>query len=71
MSSCGGNSYRRTTTEFDMENNPTGNIGRVNGAEMRSPFALPLPGSIAYGDLPQFPKHGLLPFRRTIRRPPS
>ena len=30
--------------------------------------ALPLPGSIAYGDLPQFPKHGLLPFRRTIRR---
>jgi len=54
-----------------MENNPTGNIGRVNGAEMRSPFALPLPGSIAYGDLPQFPKHGLLPFRRTIRRPPS
>ena len=51
-----------------MENNPTGNIGRVNGTEMRSPSALPLPGSIAYGDLPQFPKHGLLPFRRTIRR---
>ena len=51
-----------------MENNPTGNIGRVNGTEMRSPSALPLPGSIAYGDLPQFPKHGVLPFRRTIRR---
>ena len=51
-----------------MENNPTGNIGRVNGTEMRSPSALPLPGSIAYGNLPQFPKHGVLPFRRTIRR---
>lgn len=51
-----------------MENNPTGNIGRVNGTEMRSPSALPLPGSIAYGDLPQFPKRGALPFRRTIRR---
>ena len=51
-----------------MENNPTGNIGRVNGTEMRSPSALPLPGSNAYGDLPQFPKHGVLPFRRTIRR---
>jgi hypothetical protein len=43
-----------------MENNPTGNIGRVNGTEMRSPSALPLPGSSAYGDLPQFPKHGVL-----------
>jgi hypothetical protein len=51
-----------------MENNPTGKIGRDNGAEMRSQSALPLPGWNAYGDLPQAPKHGALPFRRTIRR---
>lgn len=51
-----------------MENNPTGKIGRDNGAEIRSPSALPLPGSNAYYGLPQFPKHGVLPFRRTIRR---
>ena len=51
-----------------MENNPTGIIGRDNGIEMHSSSALPLPGSNAYGDLPQFPKHGVLPFRRTIRR---
>lgn len=51
-----------------MENNPTGKIGRVNRAEMRSASALPLPGSNAYDDLPQFPKRGVLPFRRTIRR---
>ncbi|HEL4114946.1 TPA: AlpA family phage regulatory protein [Stenotrophomonas maltophilia] len=35
---------------------------------MRSASALPLPGSNAYDDLPQFPKRGVLPFRRTIRR---
>lgn len=29
---------------------------------------LPLPGSTAYGDLPQFSKRSPLPFRRTIRR---
>lgn len=50
-----------------MENNPAGKIGRNNEAEMR-PQPLPLPGSNAYGDLPQFPKPGVLPFRRTIRR---
>ena len=51
-----------------MENNPTGKIGRDNGTEMHSSPALPLPGSNAYSDLPQFPMHGVLPFRRTIRR---
>lgn len=54
-----------------MENNPSGKIGEDNGAEMRQQPAslpLPLPDSNAYGDLPQFPKHGVLPFRRTIRR---
>lgn len=30
--------------------------------------ALPLPGTEAYEELPQFPKHSPLPFRRTIRR---
>lgn len=30
--------------------------------------ALPLPGTEAYEDLPQFPKPSPLPFRRTIRR---
>lgn len=29
---------------------------------------LPLPDTEAYEVLPQFPKHSLLPFRRTIRR---
>ncbi|MFT9637503.1 helix-turn-helix transcriptional regulator [Alcaligenes phenolicus] len=29
---------------------------------------MPQPGSDAYGDLPQFPKRSVLPFRRTIRR---
>lgn len=29
---------------------------------------LPLPGTEAYNSLPQFPKCGPLPFRRTIRR---
>ena len=28
----------------------------------------PLPGSDDYDELPQFPKRGPLPFRRTIRR---
>jgi len=30
--------------------------------------SLPLPGSEAYEELPQFPKRSPLPFRRTIRR---
>ncbi|GHC90650.1 hypothetical protein GCM10007320_39100 [Pseudorhodoferax aquiterrae] len=30
--------------------------------------ALPLPGTGAYEELPQFPKRSPLPFRRTIRR---
>ena len=52
-----------------MENNPSGKIGRDSSAAMRpQPTSLPLPGSNAYDDLPQFPKHGALPFRRTIRR---
>lgn len=52
-----------------MENNPVGKVGRNNGAELSpQPAPLPLPGSNAYGDLPQFPKAGVLPFRRTIRR---
>lgn len=52
-----------------MENNPSARIDRDNSAEMRpQPASHPLPGSNAYGDLPQFPKHGVLPFRRTIRR---
>ncbi|ROR24744.1 AlpA family transcriptional regulator [Comamonas sp. BIGb0124] len=52
-----------------MENNLSEKSGRDNGAEMRQqPASLPLPGSTAYGNLPQFPKRGALPFRRTIRR---
>ncbi len=52
-----------------MENNPSRQIGRDSGAEMHpQPVSLPLPGSNAYDDLPQFPKHSVLPFRRTIRR---
>lgn len=44
-------------------------IGRDNGTEeSMHTESLPLPNSIAYGDLTQFPKHGVLPFRRTIRR---
>lgn len=52
-----------------MKNNVLGKIGRNSGAETPpQPASLALPGSIAHGDLPQFPKHGVLPFRRTIRR---
>nr|KAJ8738153.1 AlpA family transcriptional regulator [Delftia sp. PS-11] len=60
---------RRTLTEFDVYKNLSAKIGRDNAAQIRSqPAALPLPGSSAYSDLPQFQKHGVLPFRRTIRR---
>ncbi|HCF4374375.1 TPA: AlpA family transcriptional regulator [Pseudomonas aeruginosa] len=52
--------------ECDMENTPLPKIGRAQ--ESASPVAAPLPGSAAYGELPQFPKSGVLPFRRTIRR---
>ena len=52
-----------------MKNTPLETIDRDSSAEMRpQPVPLPLPGSNAYSDLPQFPKHGVLPFRRTIRR---
>lgn len=52
-----------------MQNNPLEKTGRDISAEIPSrPASLPLPGSNAYGDLSQFPKHGVLPFRRTIRR---
>jgi prophage regulatory protein len=56
-------------TEFAMQNNPLEKIRRDNSAETRpQPASLTLPGSNAYGDLPQFTKHNVLPFRRTIRR---
>ncbi|CAN7669219.1 AlpA family transcriptional regulator [Acidovorax sp. LjRoot117] len=52
-----------------MESNPLGKIDQHTDLAMRpQPASLPLPGSNAYDDLPQFPKHGALPFRRTIRR---
>ena len=52
-----------------MENNPSQLFSRDNGAkEPTSPVSVPLPGSDAYDDLPQFPKRSVLPFRRTIRR---
>lgn len=52
-----------------MQNNPLQQIDRDIGAEIHpQPVSLPLPGSNAYGELPQFTRHGVLPFRRTIRR---
>ena len=52
-----------------MENNPLGKIDLDTDLAMRpQPARLPLPGLNAYGDLPQFPMDGALPFRRTIRR---
>ncbi|EOW6952485.1 AlpA family phage regulatory protein [Pseudomonas aeruginosa] len=55
-----------TLMECDMENTPLPKMGGAQ--ESASPVAAPLPGSAAYGELPQFPKSGVLPFRRTIRR---
>ncbi|NIJ79285.1 helix-turn-helix transcriptional regulator [Xanthomonas cannabis] len=55
-----------TLMECDMENTP---LPKMSGAqESASPVAAPMPGSAAYGELPQFPKSSVLPFRRTIRR---
>lgn len=52
-----------------MENAPSQQADLDSGAEKYSQSAsLPLPGSEAYSQLPQFPKHRVLPFRRTIRR---
>lgn len=52
-----------------MQANPLDKTGRDIKAEIPAqPASLPLPGSNAYGDLSQFVKHGVLPFRRTIRR---
>ncbi|MBV7460533.1 MULTISPECIES: AlpA family transcriptional regulator [unclassified Acidovorax] len=52
-----------------MENSASRKINQISGSEVPPPPApLPLPGSSGYDDLPQFPKHGVLPFRRTIRR---
>ncbi len=52
-----------------MENNPSQLISRDNGSEEPTrPVTVPLPGSDAYDELPQFPKRSVLPFRRTIRR---
>lgn len=48
-----------------MENSSLRFISRSNGAKEQTQ---PVPGSDAYADLPQFPKHNALPFRRTIRR---
>ena len=39
-----------------------------NAAGIETGQSLPLPSTAAYEALPQFPKHGVLPFRRTIRR---
>ncbi|WP_237683065.1 helix-turn-helix transcriptional regulator [Pseudomonas sp. B14(2022)] len=44
-------------------------LPKMGGAqESTSVVAAPIPGSAAYGELPQFPKSSVLPFRRTIRR---
>lgn len=44
-------------------------LPKMGGAqESTSVVAAPMPGSAAYGELPQFPKSSVLPFRRTIRR---
>ena len=52
--------------ECDMDNT---SLPKMGGAqESTSVVAAPMPGSAAYGDLPQFPKSSVLPFRRTIRR---
>ncbi|HBN9689303.1 Prophage CP4-57 regulatory protein (AlpA) [compost metagenome] len=52
-----------------MENNPPRQTSRDSSAEEHpQPVSLPLPGADTYDDLPQFPKHSVLPFRRTIRR---
>jgi len=39
-----------------------------NAAGIDAGQSLPLPGTVAYEALPQFPKRSPLPFRRTIRR---
>ncbi|HGK4624756.1 MULTISPECIES: hypothetical protein [Enterobacterales] len=52
-----------------MQNNPFEKIGHDIAVETHpQPVSLPLPGSNAYSDLPQFTKHGVLSFRRTIHR---
>jgi prophage regulatory protein len=52
-----------------MENSPLQKINRDDGAEgLPRAASLPLPGTAAYEELPQFPKRNTLPFRRTIRR---
>jgi len=40
----------------------------LNAASIDADHYLPLPNTEAYEELPQFPKRGPLPFRRTIRR---
>ncbi|EPJ2922873.1 AlpA family phage regulatory protein [Pseudomonas aeruginosa] len=44
------------------------NSRNSNAEDTTRPTPVSLPGSDAYDDLPQFPKRGVLPFRRTIRR---
>ncbi|TAM62237.1 MAG: AlpA family phage regulatory protein [Rhodanobacter sp.] len=51
-----------------MENRRAPQFTDSNDAERKHGIALPLPGSDAYAELPQFPTTKVLPFRRTIRR---
>lgn len=52
-----------------MENQPFTKSNLSSGIEESTHSAsMPLPGSDAHVDLPQFPKGSVLPFRRTIRR---
>lgn len=52
-----------------MDNQPFQKSSQSQGTEASPcPALMPLPDSDAYGDVPQFPKGGVLPFRRTIRR---
>ncbi len=52
-----------------MENSPLQKNSKDDGAEaLPQRLSLPLPGTGAYEELPQFPKGSALPFRRTIRR---
>lgn len=43
-------------------------LQKTNKIDLEAGQSLALPGTEAYAELPQFPKGGALPFRRTIRR---
>ncbi|MBR7981655.1 AlpA family phage regulatory protein [Burkholderia cenocepacia] len=52
-----------------MENNPLQRISREDDAgRSQRRISVPLPGSEAYDEFPQFAGSSVLPFRRTIRR---